>query len=94
MPASGSAWNRLRAQLKAQWQREGRACALCHQPIDYNAPAGKPRAFTLDHILATSHGGEPLRISNLRAVCASCNSARGNGEGRRSRFDYPTSRTW
>ncbi len=49
--------------------------------IDYDAPAGHPRAFTVDHIRPLSvypEGAEDP--SNLRASCHGCNASRGNGD--------------
>lgn len=29
-------WWNLRSKVKAQWKREGKPCAMCKQPIDWN----------------------------------------------------------
>jgi hypothetical protein len=47
--------------------RDGKTCVLCSTTDD----------LTLDHIVPWSHGG-PDTVGNLRVLCRSCNSRRGN----------------
>lgn len=57
-------------------------CWLCGEPIRYDItgpPAGRHRdAFTLDHLIPLSHGGNLLDPANARSAHRKCNSARGN----------------
>lgn len=48
-------------------ERDGFACVEC----------GADQDLTLDHIIPWSHGG-PDTVGNLRVLCRSCNSSRGN----------------
>lgn len=72
-------YKQRRALVKARWAAEQRACHLCHGakgPIDYDAPAGAPLAFDLDHIIPTSQGGAVMAMSNWAASHATCNRSR------------------
>lgn len=78
--------NRYGRQLHA-WQKasaQQRAlrlpCALCGRPIDYNAPPRTPWAFTADHIIPVSRGGNLLNPNNIRSAHNHCNTSRGNRE--------------
>lgn len=51
----------------AVMERDEYTCVLCSTTND----------LTLDHITPWSHGGEDV-VSNLRVLCRSCNSKRGN----------------
>lgn len=77
-PRNGSRYRRLVDQLKAQRL----PCWLCGQEIAYwitGPDAGKhPAAFTLDHVLPLSKGGDLLDPANARAAHRRCNSARGD----------------
>ncbi len=68
-------------------------CALCGHPIDKSLPANHPMSWTADHIDPLSDGGAEIALSNLRPAHMRCNSARGNGKGRRA-VPLPTSETW
>ncbi len=52
----------------------GRVCYLCGEPIG-DEPAGHPRAFTLDHVVAKGAGGGNEE-SNLRPAHFECNYRR------------------
>ncbi|MYU24748.1 HNH endonuclease [Streptomyces sp. SID8352] len=65
------------------WQRAlGLPCWLCGGEIAYwitGPEAGRhPEAFTLDHAVPLSHGGDLLDPANARTAHRRCNSARGN----------------
>ncbi|MYV56520.1 HNH endonuclease [Streptomyces sp. SID3212] len=65
------------------WQRNlGLPCWLCGHNIAYEITgpeAGKhPLAFTLDHLVPLSRGGDLLDPANARSAHRRCNSARGN----------------
>lgn len=74
-PRSGRPYRRVRAQVLA----EDDTCWIC----------GEPGATTVDHLVPLSKGGSLLDKSNLAPCCATCNSARGNGNRR-----MPKSREW
>ncbi|WP_455951423.1 HNH endonuclease [Arcanobacterium haemolyticum] len=88
-PRSTRRWKQLRQAYKNQKA----PCAICGQPIDYEAPAGTPQSFELDHI-------KPLALdpnlayetANLQATHKICNNRKNN------RQNTPTlgqpSRTW
>ena len=81
--SNGAKRNAIRATLKAR--RE--PCAICGQPIDYDKPhdPADPYSFEVDEIIPVSMGGNPLDISNCRAVHRYCNQhrakARHTGKG-------------
>ncbi|MFS0697769.1 HNH endonuclease [Streptomyces nitrosporeus] len=57
-------------------------CWICGRDIAYNITgpeAGKhPGAFTLDHLIPLSRGGDLLDPTNARSAHRRCNSRRGN----------------
>lgn len=78
MPFATSAIRERARKRVAQQVKAGAPCALCGRPIDLALRYPDPGAFTVDHILPTSHGGsddyEQLRPAHFR-----CNRARSNG---------------
>lgn len=62
------------------WQKSlGLPCWIC----GHNIPAGvdgrtHPLAFTLDHLIPLSRGGNLLDPANARSAHRRCNSSRGN----------------
>ncbi|MFD5033635.1 HNH endonuclease [Streptomyces sp. NPDC058405] len=79
-----------------RWQRElGLPCWLCGHNIRYDITgllAGRHRdAFTLDHLIPLSRGGDLLDPANARSAHRRCNSARGNRVGPQP---LKTSRRW
>ncbi|MFJ1581569.1 HNH endonuclease [Streptomyces sp. NPDC088182] len=77
-PRNGRPYRRLTAQQRSL----GLPCWLCGHNIDYGIRgplAGKhPAAFTLDHLVPLSRGGDLLDPANARSAHRRCNSARGN----------------
>jgi 5-methylcytosine-specific restriction endonuclease McrA len=80
---SGREWNAARAAVL----KRSSVCALCGDPLDFNAPARTRWSPTVDHIVplsATESLGPALHkrmasdLRNLRAMHYGCNSARGN----------------
>ncbi|WP_077597861.1 HNH endonuclease [Olsenella urininfantis] len=71
---NGNAKRKLTARLR----KEGRPCALCGMPIDYDLPAGHPWSFELDHIVPLSRGGAPYDYANVQAAHRICNERKGN----------------
>ena len=64
----GAGWERLKARII---ERDGATCQL-------RLPGCTVVATTADHFMPRSRGG-PTAVSNLRASCVHCNSARGDG---------------
>ena len=64
----GSSWIRSDKRL-AIYLRDGLACVYCGRTLEQGA------ALTLDHVLASHHGGQNT-TSNLVTACLSCNSAK------------------
>lgn len=64
----------VRAEI---YERDGFRCCLCEVAVLRRWDQHDPRSATLDHIVPRSRGGsdEP---SNLRLLCAGCNSLRGD----------------
>ena len=90
-PRNGRRYRALCAWLRAQRL----PCWLCGHNIAYEVrgpEAGKhPLAFTLDHLIPLSKGGDLLDPANARAAHRRCNSARGN---RTSLPQQQASRRW
>ena len=71
---SQAAWQKLRAQTKARWKRDGKACAFCHQPLDWQTKG----ALIVDHIKnRKQHPRLALDPSNCQVVHHHCNSRKG-----------------
>ena len=91
--ANGHARRKVRAWLKAQ----GRPCALCGRPIDYDLPAGDPMSFEVDEIVPVSRGGSPIDQANVQPAHRICNQKKGNrmgGEDPRPQLMCRHSRAW
>ncbi|MGX1223152.1 HNH endonuclease [Streptomyces ambofaciens] len=77
-PRNGRRYRKLCAQQRALLL----PCWLCGDEIAYwitGTEAGKhPLAFTLDHAVPLSLGGDLLDPANARSAHRRCNSARGN----------------
>jgi 5-methylcytosine-specific restriction endonuclease McrA len=52
-------------------------CALCHRPIDLEAPAFTPLAVEVDHIVPRSRGGALYALDNLQLTHTQCNRKKG-----------------
>ncbi|WP_435196348.1 HNH endonuclease [Streptomyces sioyaensis] len=72
----GRPLSRLKALMKAEGTN---LCWICGQPIDLGLPPNHVMAWTLDHYVPLSLGGDPLDPANAREAHRRCNSARGNG---------------
>ncbi|MFJ2178903.1 HNH endonuclease [Streptomyces sp. NPDC087851] len=77
-PRNGRPYRRLTAAQRAL----GLPCWICGHNIPYEIRgplAGRhPLAFTLDHLVPLSRGGDLLDPANARSAHRRCNSARGN----------------
>lgn len=90
-PRNGRPYRRLCAQQRAMQY----PCWLCGHDIRYDITgpdASKhPLAFTLDHLIPLTKGGDLLDPANARSAHRRCNSARGN---RMTVKTAGTSRRW
>jgi hypothetical protein len=86
-------------KARAQVLKTAQSCAICGEPLDFDAPPRSSRSPSVDHVLAVSRTvgvSEATRqhiatdLRNLRAVHYGCNSRRGAGRQRRRH----TSRRW
>lgn len=80
---SSNRYAQVRKQFLADAKREGRPCASCQQPIDYDLAWHKtkpdPGYPTVNHRTPLDHGGDPFDPANMEPMHHSCNSALGNG---------------
>lgn len=104
--ANYSARERMRKRIRA----EGRPCAICGKPIDYELKTwtdpkdGRvkphPLSYELDEIVPISLGGSPIDYDNLQPAHRACNQRRGNkpmkqqNAGSHDAGSLPTSRAW
>lgn len=74
-PRNGRRYRRLVAWQKAL----GLPCWICGHNIPPDVDGRRhPLAFTLDHYVPLSRGGDLLDPANARSAHRRCNSARGN----------------
>jgi 5-methylcytosine-specific restriction endonuclease McrA len=52
-------------------------CAICHRPIDMEAPMHTPLAVEVDHKVPRSRGGDLYALDNLQLTHHSCNRKKG-----------------
>ncbi len=52
-------------------------CAICHKPIDLEAPKNTPLAVEVDHIVPRSRGGALYALENLQLTHHRCNRKKG-----------------
>jgi 5-methylcytosine-specific restriction endonuclease McrA len=79
-----AAWKRLRNRLRAQRL----PCALCGAPIDYDAAPRTRWAFSVDHVVPVSVGGD---VDMVQAAHFGCNGRKSN---RVERQRSKASRRW
>lgn len=77
-----AAWKAAKKRAKACLDP---TCAICHTPIDMEAPPYAPLACEVDHIVPTSRGGAFYDLDNLQLTHSRCNRKKGN----RMQSDYP-----
>lgn len=67
-------------------------CWICGGAIDMNLPPTHGRAFTLDHLVPLSRGGDI--DGEVKPAHRSCNSARGDGRKTKRGATPPTLLDW
>lgn len=80
---NGTEWQAARARAIASLDA---MCAICHKPIDLEAPKNTPLAVEVDHIVPRSRGGALYALENLQLTHHSCNRKK----GAKMDSDYPT----
>jgi 5-methylcytosine-specific restriction endonuclease McrA len=70
--------DRARRRVAAR-VRAGEPCCLCGLPIDLSVRYPDPQAFTVEHVVPTSHGGADFGDDQLAPAHFRCNRARSNG---------------
>lgn len=70
----GPEWAKARARAIASLDA---ICAICHRPIDLQAPKNTPLAVEVDHIVPRSRGGALYALENLQLTHHSCNRKKG-----------------
>lgn len=68
-------------------------CAICNQPIDYDAHHLDPMSFTVDHIVPLAAGGTDT-IDNIQPAHRKCNRDKGASHPDSPDTTWTTWRTW
>lgn len=71
---NGTEWAAARKRAIASLDA---VCAICHTPIDLDAPKNTPFAVEVDHILPRSRGGQLYAVENLQLTHHRCNRIKG-----------------
>ncbi|AHB79636.1 HNH endonuclease [Mycobacterium phage Validus] len=61
-----------RNRFRRYWLRRREDCAVCGDPIDYDAPHDHPLSFQVDHITPLARGGTDT-LDNTQPVHRKCN---------------------
>lgn len=74
-------------------------CAICHKPIDLEAPPFHPLAVEVDHIIPRARGGALYELDNLQLSHSQCNRRKGakmasDYEGLEVENQVPWSNDW
>lgn len=74
-------------------------CAICHTPIDMEAPPFTPLSVEVDHIVPRSRGGALYALENLQLTHTKCNRKKGakmssDYEGMEVENPVPWSNSW
>lgn len=74
-------------------------CAICHTPIDLEAPPFSPLAVEVDHITPRSRGGAIYELDNLQLTHSKCNRRKGarmasDYDGLKVENPVPLSNNW
>ena len=68
-------------------------CALCNEPIDYQAPHLDPGEYVADHIIPLNKGGLDV-IDNKQPAHRACNRAKSDTIPLPAGATYITTRQW
>lgn len=71
---NGTEWAAARKRAIASLDA---VCALCHRPIDLDAPKNTPFAVEVDHIVPRKRGGALYALENLQLTHHRCNRKKG-----------------
>lgn len=71
---NGTEWAAARRRAIASLDA---VCAICHTPIDLDAPKNTPFAVEVDHIVPRSRGGSLYALENLQLTHHRCNRKKG-----------------
>ena len=87
-------WKRRVARERRRLEKhtEEAVCWLCGEPIDMRLPPLHRDAFTLDHLIPISRGGD-IR-GETKPAHRSCNSSRGDGRQKRRGAEPSTLLNW
>lgn len=93
---SGTEWGLARQRAIASLDA---VCAICHRPIDLQAPKNTPLAVEVDHIVPRSRGGDLYALENLQLTHHSCNRKKGakmasDYDGHKVENPVPLSNAW
>jgi len=93
---SGREWDAARKRAIASLDA---VCAICHRPIDLEAPMHTAFAVEVDHIVPRSRGGALYALDNLQLTHHSCNRKKGakmssDYDGEASVNPFPHSHDW
>jgi hypothetical protein len=62
-------YKNLRAQFKQRCRSTRAVCHICNEAIDYDAPRGHPRSFTVDHLIPASVRPDLFMVVENWAPC-------------------------
>lgn len=95
---NGTEWAAARKRAIASLDA---VCALCHTPIDLDAPKNTPFAVEVDHIVPRRRGGALYALENLQLTHHRCNRKKGAkmdedylGMGQKLTNPVPLSNPW
>lgn len=71
---SGTEWALARQRAIASLDA---VCAICHRPIDMDAPMHTPFAVEVDHKVPRARGGDLYALENLQLTHHRCNRKKG-----------------
>lgn len=79
LPSNKRKWNKPQWALarKRAIASKDPVCAICHTPIDLEAPAFSPLAVEVDHIVPRARGGALYELDNLQLTHSRCNRKKG-----------------
>jgi 5-methylcytosine-specific restriction endonuclease McrA len=74
-------------------------CAICHNPIDMEAPPFHPLSVEVDHKIPRARGGALYELDNLQLTHSQCNRKKGakmasDYEGLNVENPVPLSNNW